>query len=150
MEPAVRPCELPDLSAVAEHVTGCLRQSYEFVPCPAERLAERLSDGSLRILLAEMGGTLVGSVGTVCSRWGEELEWLAVPPSEVGLHAEEALRVALEAQPRAERLVYRVTAGTNDVDPWAARGYVPDGSCFTPSRCCPTPRCRSQHWLAQG
>ena len=32
-----------------------------------------------------------------------------------GLHAEEALRAALEARPCAERLVYRVTVGTNDV-----------------------------------
>ena len=122
-----RGCHPADLMAVAAQASQLLRESYEFVPPTADALASRLACGSLRILLVESDGALVGSAGTVCTHWGEEVEWLAVSASDAGLEAEDALLSSLEASPRAPRMILKPGAGTPELNRWMARGYVLDG-----------------------
>jgi ribosomal protein S18 acetylase RimI-like enzyme len=57
------------------------------------------------------------------------------------LAAEDALRLALEADPRAARLTFRATAGGDELRRWAIRGYAPDGGLLHAIAPLPAGRC---------
>jgi N-acetylglutamate synthase-like GNAT family acetyltransferase len=70
-----------DLSSLVKLLNESYRASYEFIPYGEEKLRSQIQDWSLKILIAEENGEVLGAVAYNNGHWGEEIEWLAVSGS---------------------------------------------------------------------
>jgi ribosomal protein S18 acetylase RimI-like enzyme len=119
-----------DLPVLVKLLNVTYRDDFEFVPYTEEKLRTRLTEGKLKILIAEDHGEIAGSVAYNDGFWGEEIEWLVVQDA-ANRRVIEDLLVG-----EAEKFVKKgkIAAGASAEDPriaeWIERGYKPERGMY--------------------
>jgi hypothetical protein len=116
-----------DLSSLVKLLNETYRASYEFIPYGEEKLRSQIQDWSLKILIAEENGEVLGAVAYNNGHWGEEIEWLAVSGSPNRKLVENVLVKEIEKYVKGEAVFTVVDAGSPKINEWAERGYKPEG-----------------------
>jgi len=111
------------------------RDSYEFIPYTEERLRLWIQDGKFKILMAVENDEVLGTAAYNDSRWGEEIDWLAVSENPKKKMIENALVREAEKYVKGATVFTGVDEGSPRIQDWIERGYKLEGGlCHMVSR----------------
>lgn len=119
-----------DLSTIVNLLNEANRGGYEFIPFTEERLQEWLIEGKLRILIAEEDDQFLGTSAYHDGYWGEEIEWLIVPPLENRRFIEKILIAEAERLVKSGKVFTVVDEGSSRIADWIDLGYKPEGGLY--------------------
>jgi ribosomal protein S18 acetylase RimI-like enzyme len=130
MNVKIRSFEEKDLTALVKLLNEARLGSHEYMPLTEEEVRSRIEHGKSRVLVAEDGGKVVGSVTYSDGYWGEEIRWLVVRRAPDQRVVEDLLVSEAEKLVRGETVFTSVDLGSPETAEWARRGYSLDGGLY--------------------
>lgn len=116
-----------DLPTIVELLNEEYKSSYEFIPFTERVVLSQMRERSLRILVAEENGNLLGLIGTHIHA-EEQLEthvsWLAACEGSKRKTVEDELVNAVEKEAMGSAVSTMIDEGSPRVNDWLDRGYV--------------------------
>lgn len=106
------------------------RESYEFIPCTEDGIHSWIQEGTLKILIAEEKGEILGSAAYDDGHWGEEIEWLTVLERPNRKIIETDLVGEIEKCVDGRKVFMGVDAEGSKINEWAERGYKPEDGLY--------------------
>jgi ribosomal protein S18 acetylase RimI-like enzyme len=119
-----------DLPHLVGLLNGAYGESYEFVPYSEAKLQSWIQEGTLKILVAEENGEILGSVAYRSGHWGEEIDWLAVSERADRELTENRLVSEIEKHFKGETVFTVVDAESPKTKEWIERDYKPEGGLY--------------------
>lgn len=119
-----------DLLILVKLLNEAYANAYEFKPYSEDWICSWLKGGTLKILMAEENGKIVGSAAYHDGHWGEEIEWLITPETPDRELTENALVVEAEKFVKRDTVFTVVDAGSPKIEEWTQRGYKQEGGLY--------------------
>jgi len=130
MSPIIRSFAEKDLSILVKMLNEAYADSYEFKPYSEDRLRSWLEEGTLKIMIAEENGEIIGSSAYHDGHWGEEIEWLTVLDKADRKSVENTLVREAERFVKKGTVFTAVDAGSPKIEEWTQRGYKQEGGLY--------------------
>lgn len=103
------------------------RNSYEFIPFDEERVLSQIRQRSLKVLVAEENGNVLGLIATHThdeEQREEHISWLAVGKGHNQRDVEDILIHKIEEDAKGNAVMTMIDGGSPRIDDWINRGYV--------------------------
>lgn len=123
----IRVLEFADshLPAIVGLLNEEYRGSFEFIPFSDERVLSQVRRRSIKILLAEADGKLLGLIGTHPEERGEEhISWLTASEGPNHGMIENMLVGEVEKNAEGDTISTTVDEGSPRIKDWTSRGYT--------------------------
>jgi ribosomal protein S18 acetylase RimI-like enzyme len=130
MHARIRGSTEKDLPSIVELVNQASAGTHEFTPYTADKIREWIVEGNFKVLVAEEGKEIVGSVSYRNGHWGENIEWLAVAEETSKEVIENELVQEIEKQVKGEKVFTAVDENSPRIDDWVERGYKAEGGLY--------------------
>jgi len=115
------------LPIAVELLNGEYRNSYGFIPFNEERILSQIRQRSLKVLVAEENGDVLGIVGTHThdeERLEEHISWLASCEGRNQKAVENILVKEIEKDAKGSTVMTMVDEGSPRINDWIGRGYA--------------------------